>query len=143
MSIRQLNPYLNFDGTAEKAIRFYEDALGAKTETLSRFGDVQGIPVAPEHKTRVMHALLRIGGGVVMVSDGMPGQPVPPAGNVHVILDFDDSKDMARRFDALSAGGKITMPMQDTFWGATFGMCTDRYGISWMLNCSKEQRPAS
>ena len=70
-----------------------------------------------------------------MISDGMPGVPVPTQSNMHVTLDFDDPADMARRFDALSAGGKITMPMQDTFWGAKFGMLTDAYGIQWMFNC--------
>ena len=135
MSIRKVNPYLNFDGTAGKAIALYEKALGAKAENVQRFGDVQGMPVAPENKDRVMHALLRLGEGVIMISDGMPGVPVPAQSNMHVTLDFDDPGDMARRFDALSAGGKITMPMQDTFWGAKFGMLTDAYGIQWMFNC--------
>jgi PhnB protein len=135
MAIRKLNPYLNFDGTAAKAIALYEKALGAKTENLQRFGDVSGMPVAPEHKDRVMHAVLRIGEGVVMISDGQPGVPVPTESNIHVTLDFDDAGDMVGRFDALAAGGKITMPMQDTFWGAKFGMLTDAYGIRWMFNC--------
>jgi PhnB protein len=138
MSIRQLNPYLNFDGTAEEAIRLYESALGARTENVSRFGDVEGLSLPAEHKGRVMHALLKIGAGAVMVSDTMPGQPVSKEGNVHVCLDFDDAEEMARRFQALASGGKVTMPLQDTFWGATFGMLTDRYGIRWMFNCTKK-----
>ena len=64
MPIKKLNPYLIFNGTAEKAVKLYESALGAKTEGLMRFGDVPGMNVAPEHKSRVMHALLRIGEGV-------------------------------------------------------------------------------
>jgi len=138
MPIRQLNPYLTFDGTAEKAIRLYERALGAKTETLSRFGDVPGNTLPAEHKGRVMHALLRIGAGVVMVSDTTPGQPPARGENLHVCLDFDDAKEMARCFEALAAGGKITMPLQDTFWGATFGILVDPYGVGWMLNCTKK-----
>ena len=73
MSIKQLNPYLNFNGTAAKAIQLYESALGGKTEGLMRFGDVPGMNVAPEHQNRVMHALLRIGEGVIMISDSQPG----------------------------------------------------------------------
>jgi|SRR5688572_18088374 PhnB protein len=136
MAIQQLNPYLNFDGTAEKAIALYERALGAKTENLQRFGDMPGEPPAPAAAQRVLHALLRIGAGTVMISDSPPGMPVAPGSNVHVCLDFDDPAEMAQRFDALAAGGEVTMPLQDTFWGAKFGMLTDPYGIRWMFNCT-------
>jgi len=135
--IKQLNPYLNFDGTAEKAIALYEKALGAKTEGVMRFGDLPGSTQPSETKNRVMHARLHIGGGVVMISDTMPNMPAPPTGNVHICLDFDDPGDQKKKFDALAAGGKVTMPLQDTFWGATFGMLVDAYGIPWMFNCTK------
>jgi PhnB protein len=135
MSIRTLNPYLNFNGDAEKAIKLYESVLGAQTENLSYFGDVPGMNTPAEHKGRVIHALLRIGGGIVMVSDTMPAHPTEIGGNVHVALDFDDAADMSQKFDALAAGGKVTMPVQDTFWGAKFGMLTDAYGVRWMFNC--------
>lgn len=136
MAIQQLNPYLNFDGTAEKAIALYERALGAKTESLQRFGDVPGQPPSPATAQRVMHALLRIGPGTLMISDTPPGMPVALGSNVHVCLDFDDPAEMAQRFDALAAGGEIAMPLQDTFWGARFGMLTDAHGIRWMFNCT-------
>ncbi|HVZ34498.1 MAG TPA: VOC family protein [Polyangiaceae bacterium] len=136
MAIKQLNPYLNFDGTAGKAIELYESALGAKAEGLQRFGDMPGGKVAPENKERVMHALLRIGAGVIMISDTQPGLPFTAGGNVHVCLDFDDAAEMTKKFEALSAGGKVTMPLQDTFWGAKFGMLTDAYGVQWMFNCN-------
>ena len=139
MAITKLNPYLNFDGTAAKAIQLYEKALGAKVENLMRFADAgqMGHDTAPEVKDRIMHAVLDFGpAGVVMISDGMPGVPVPAESNTHVSLNFDDAADMARKFEALGAGGgKVTMPLQDTFWGARFGMLTDAYGIRWMFNC--------
>jgi PhnB protein len=75
MAIQQLNPYLNFDGTAEKAIALYERALGAKTEALQRFGDIPGEAPPPGAAQRVMHALLRVGPGVIMISDTPPGMP--------------------------------------------------------------------
>jgi PhnB protein len=137
MSITQLNPYLNFNGTADKAIKLYERALGAKTEALQRFGEVPGMTVPEAHKQRVMHARLRIGEGVVMISDAPPDMPVALEGNVHVCLDFDKVADATARFEALAQGGKVTMPLQDTFWGATFGMLTDAYGVRWMFNCNK------
>ncbi len=138
MAIKKLNPYLNFNGTAGKAIKHYESALGAKAENVTRFGDGGGgVPVAPADRDRIMHAVLNLGGGVVMLSDTMPNQPVGADGNVHVVLDFDDADEMSKKFDALGAGGHVTMPLQNTFWGATFGMLTDAYGIRWMFNCEK------
>ncbi len=133
MAIKQLNPYLNFSGTADKAIKLYESALGAKTESIQRFGDQPGGGPA-DTKNRVMHALLRIGEAVVMISDTQPDMPLTQGNQVHITLDFDDLAEMARRFEALSAGGKVNMPLQDTFWGARFGMLTDAYGINWMFN---------
>jgi len=138
MSIRKLNPYLNFNGTAAKAIKLYEKALGAKAENVMPWG-MPGEAPTPETKDRIMHAVLHIGDGMVMVSDSQPSVPVTPGTNMHVTLDFDDPTDMARKFEALSAGGKITMPLQDTFWGAKFGMLVDAHGVSWMFNCQTKQ----
>jgi len=135
MAIKQLNPYLNFNGTAAKAIKLYETALGAKVENVMPWTDAPGTPPSAETKDRVMHAHLRIGDAALMLSDSMPGQPVTFGTNAHVMLDFDDPNDMARKFEALSTGGKITMPLQDTFWGAKFGMLIDAHGVSWMFNC--------
>lgn len=137
MSIKNLNPYLNYKGTASQAIELYQRALGAKADPIMRFGDGAGAgnPVPPEHKDRVMHARLTIGPTFIMLSDTMPGSTVPAGGNSHVCLDFDDAADMEQKFQALAAGGTVTMPLQDTFWGARFGMLTDAYGINWMFNC--------
>lgn len=134
MPVTKLNPYILFNGTAEKAIKLYESALGAKTEGLSRFGDAPGA-CPTEHKTLIMHAALHIGEDMVMVSDTPPDRPVAVEGNVHITLHFTEVADMAKAFDALAAGGKVAMPLQDMFWGARFGMLTDAYGVRWMLNC--------
>lgn len=139
MAIRQLNPYLNYNGDAAKAAKLYESALDAKIETLSRFGDMPGSTAPPEHRERVMHAVLRFGDkGVIMMSDIQPGMPHTPGTNAYVCLDFDDSEEMGSKFQALSAGGKVIMPLADTFWGARFGMLVDAYGIQWMFNCEKK-----
>lgn len=138
MPIKQLNPYLSFNGTAAKAIKHYERALGAKTENLMHFGDVEGMTVLPEHRDRIMHAMLRIDDGAIMVSDTMPDKPTATEGNIEVCLNFDDVEDMVKRFEALAAGGKVTTPLQDVFWGATFGAITDAFGIRWLMNCNKK-----
>jgi len=139
MAIKQINPYLNFDGDAEKAVRLYESALGAKVEHISRFGDMPGSTATAETKHRVMHSTLRLdNGGVIMISDTQPGMPHTPGTNVYVCLDFDDTEDMAKKFDALAAGGQVLMALNDTFWGARFGMLLDAHGIRWMFNCEKK-----
>lgn len=135
MSLNSLNPYLNFDGTAADAIAHYERALGAKTEMVMRYGDVQEMPVAAGHKNRVMHATLQVGGGKIMISDAQPGRGVTRGDTTNIALHFSgDLQDMARKFDALAEGGEVTMPLTDTFWGARFGTLIDRFGIYWMFN---------
>ena len=137
MSIQQLNPYLNFNGTASQAIALYERVLGAKTEVLQRFGDAPGQTPSPQHAERVLHASLTIGPAVLMISDTPPDMAPTVGSNVHLCLDFEDSAEMGSQFDALAAGGKVDMPLQDTFWGARFGMLTDAFGIRWMFNYTK------
>lgn len=136
MSIEQINPYLNFNGTAGQAIALYERALGARVESMMRYADApKEMKLAPEHEGRVMHAQLRIGKGVVMVSDMMSDERVAAEGNVQVLLDFDDPTDLTQKYEALAAGGKATLPPHDAFWGAKFGMLTDAYGVCWLFHC--------
>jgi PhnB protein len=139
MAIKQLTPYLNFNGTAAKAIKLYQTALDAKVETVMPWPDAPGMPASSDTKDRVMHACLRVGDGVLMLSDVRPDTPVTAEINANIMLDFDDAADMARRFEALSAGGQITMPLHDTFWGSKFGILTDAQGVSWMFNCETKK----
>jgi PhnB protein len=137
MAIRQLNPYLHYDGNAADAIAHYETTLGAKVESLMRYSDAPDMD-KPELANRIMHSELRVGGGLFMCGDIMPGPTLAKGSNTEIVLDFDDLDDMQQRFDALGAGGTVTMPLQDTFWGARFGTLTDRFGIQWMFNCMKK-----
>jgi PhnB protein len=139
MSITKLDPYLHFNGNAAKAIRHYENALGAKTEHVMRFSDVAEMNPAPEHKDLIMHALLRLGGGTLMISDSMPSAPMPTESNIHVCLNFDDLEDMTEKFEALAKDGSVTYPIHDTFWGAKFGMLIDAFGVRWMFNCDSKK----
>jgi PhnB protein len=133
--MNQLNPYLFFNGDAAKALRHYEETLGAKSEAVMYYRDGPGCDKLPESaKDGIMHSMLYIGGGVVMVSDS-PGVPVTAGSNVQVVLDFDDKDEMVGKFNALAATGKVTMPLEDTFWGAHFGSLVDAFGIHWMFNC--------
>ena len=134
MAIKSLNPYINFNGTAAEAIALYERVLGATTLSVARAGDVPGANVPPGQRDRVLHAALRVGGAQLMVSDGTPGQPVSMAAKVHVALDFTDLDEMTRKFTGLAEGGTVTVSLQNTFWGAKFGMLTDPCGVRWMFS---------
>ena len=136
MAIKKLNPYLNFDGNGAEAVKLYESVLGAKVEALSRFGDMPEGGATPETKDRIMHALLKLGeNGIIMISDTRPGMPFVQGTNCYLTLDFDDVADMEQKFNGLAAGGKVEMALNDTFWGARFGMLTDKLGVRWMFNC--------
>ena len=137
MSIKALNPYVTFNGTAAQAIELYKSALGANVENLMHFSDgpmCDKLP--PDARNQIMHACLNIDGQRLMLSDAMPGQPVPGSGNVEVMLDFTDVPAMTTAFDALSAGGSVVMAPEDMFWGAKFGVLVDQFGVKWLFHCN-------
>ena len=136
MAVNTINPYLFFDGTASDAIAFYEKALDAKVVRISRFSDAPGGSVPAEHANSVMHAHLEAGGGTLFLSDGMPGATHRQGDGVFVCLQYDGRADVDRHFAALSEGGTVAEPLQDTFWGARFGLLVDRFGIHWMFNAT-------
>lgn len=142
MTVKQMTPYLFFGGNADEALRLYERTLGATVEELVRYEkmprDAGTCP--PEDANRVMHARARVGEAAFMVSDVPSGRPAPPGGKVQILLEFDDTQDMARRFDALAASGKVIMALHDAFWGARFGIVEDGHGIHWMFSCATEGR---
>ena len=142
MSIKTVNPYILLNGTAQAAIGFYESALGAKTESIMHFGEVPAMNAPTEQKDLIIHAVMRVGGGVIMLSDAPSNQTIPPGGNIQITLDFSDFAEMSKAFDALASGGKVVMPLADTFWGAKFGMVTDRFGVGWMLNSDMKKAEA-
>jgi len=134
----QVNPYLIYDGNCQEALKFYQKVLGARIEATHRYGE--GPPemqVAPEHKDRIMHARLTIDGEVLMASDAYPGNFQKPQG-FSVSLQVEDPADAERRFKALADGGSINMPFGKTFFSKGFGMCVDKFGIPWMVNCPME-----
>lgn len=131
----QINPYLNFDGQTEEAFKFYEKVLGGKIEAMMRF---EGTPMEnhmpPEHKNKIMHASMEIDGEVLMASDAPPAHYTKPAG-FSVSLQFDDVAKAEKVFKGLAEGGNVGMDFQKTFWARGFGMCTDRFGTPWIINC--------
>ena len=131
----QLNPYIIFKGNCEEALKFYGKALGGETGQLMRYADAPENPggMAPD---KIMHTHFNVDGNLLfMASDG----PIDAndSGIVSLSLNFKDAGSIKSAFASLSEGGTVTMPLQDTFWGATFGMLKDKYGIKWMLNYDK------
>jgi PhnB protein len=137
MAIKSLNPYINFDGTAARAIALYDRILGAHTVNVARAGDTPGMNVPADQKDRIMHAVLMLDGLPLMLSDAATN--VSTGSNVHVSLDFTDLDEMTQKFAALAEGGAVNVPLQDTFWGAKFGMLTDSVGVRWIFNCATQE----
>lgn len=133
----QLTPYIIFNGNCEEALNFYAKALEGEIKDLMRFEGTPAESMSAD-KQKVMHAHFQGKGIFFMASDSGQGG-ANQAGMVHLSLNFDDASEQGKIFNALSEGGKVTMPLEDTFWGATFGMLTDKFGINWMFNCDKKK----
>ena len=140
----RVNTYLNFPRKTEEAFNFYKSVFGGDFGGMgiARFGDIpaqEGMPpMAESDKNLVMHIELTILGGHVLMGTDAPesmGFHVNFGNNVHISLEPDTREETRRLFEALSAGGKITMDLQDMFWGAYYGSVTDKYGVQWMVNC--------
>ena len=134
----QINPYVIFDGQCREAFTTYERCLGGKV-TFATYGDVPpgggGGPQRPADQ--IMHAhLVAPGGAELMGSDGPGGEGKD---GVWVSINVDQPAEAERIFGELSQGGAVVMPIGETFWALRFGMLKDRFGVSWMVNCSKTQ----
>jgi PhnB protein len=132
-----LNSYLNFSGNTQEAMEFYKSVLGGEL-TIQTFGQAK-MAKDPKDENRVMHAALKTDGFVLMASDTMPGKEAEVGNNVHLSLNgVAGEKDrMTGIFEKLSEGGRVVMPLGEQFWGDTFGMLVDKFGIHWMMNISK------
>ncbi|MBO9619118.1 MAG: VOC family protein [Niabella sp.] len=136
--MQAITPYLNFNGNAAEALDFYANALGGQVVHKQTFGETQNEFPSPEAmKDKIMHAVFNAGELNFMVSDCPPDMQVTGGSNVSLALNFTDEAGIEKAFNALGEGGTITMPLQDTFWGAKFGMLTDKFGFSWMFNYDK------
>ncbi|HMF54191.1 MAG TPA: VOC family protein [Edaphobacter sp.] len=133
----QIQPYLFFKGDCEEAFKFYERVLKGKIAALLPYaGSPAEQQISPECRVNILHACLTVGDAVFLASDAPPERYTPPAG-FSVNLQINEIPEAERVFHELSAGGKVTMAIQQTFWANRFGMFTDRFGIPWMINCNE------
>lgn len=138
--MKALNLYLNFDGNCEEAFNFYKEVLNGKFNGVSRFNEM---PADPEFKipedfaNKIMHINMELPNGLLLMGSDTGGDWAPDfkkGNNFSISLDFETREEADEIFEKLSDGGKITMPMNETFWGSYFGTFEDKFGINWMFS---------
>ena len=140
----KMNPYLNFNGNAEEAFNFYKSVFGGEFSNVNRYSEMPGSEnMSAEDGKKLMHISLPVSDGIIlMASDAM--EPMSPkiimGNNMYINITPDSQEEADRLFNGLSAGGKIEMAMEKTFWGAYFGSFVDKYGIGWMINYELEKQ---
>ena len=142
----RVSTYLNFPRETEEAFNFYKSIFGGEfvggINRMSAVPPQEGMPpLAEADKNLVMHIVLPILGGHMLMGTDAPesmGFKVARGNNIHINVEPDTRAETSRLFNALSAGGKVGMPLQEMFWGDYFGSCTDKYGVQWMFNCASK-----
>lgn len=127
----RLNPYLIFGGDARQALEFYKEVFGGtlRLNTYGQFGR-QDTPEAD----KIMHGSLEASGGFALMGADTPEGEHRPGNNFSVSLSGDDDAELRGYWEKLSAGGSVSVPLEKQMWGDVFGMCTDRFGVPWMVN---------
>lgn len=132
----RLNPYISFAGNARQAMEFYKDVLGG-TLTMNTFGEFGGSPSAGD-ADKIMHASLETDlGFTLMGADTPSGMEHKPGTNITVSISGDDEKKLRGYWDKLSSGGNVSVPFEKQMWGDIFGMCTDKFGVPWMVDITQ------
>jgi PhnB protein len=136
----KLNPYLSFRNTARAAMTFYHSVFGGKL-LMQTFKDYHAAE-NPAEEDLIMHAILETEAGLtVMGSDTPMRMAYTPGTNFSISLSGDNEPELRGYFEKLAAGGTITMPLEKAMWGDTFGMCSDQYGINWLVNIAAQPTP--
>jgi PhnB protein len=128
----RLNPYITFRGNARQAMEFYQSVFGGELR-LNTFGEFDSSD--PSIADQIMHGMLETSSGyTLMGSDLPPSMPYNPGDNITVSLSGDDAAELRGYWEKLSAGGEVSVPLEKQMWGDEFGMCTDHFGVPWMVN---------
>jgi len=137
-----INPYLTFSGNCEEVFEFYKAAFGGEFAAKVRFKDTQTEqPMPVDEGEKIMHVSLPIGKGTLLMGSDMPKSmgAVTPGNLFSISVNTDSENEATTIFNKLSSGGKVSMPLQKTFWGAFFGMFTDKFGVRWMVSYDYQQ----
>ena len=128
----RLNPYISFKDDAREAMEFYRGVFGG-TLSMNTFGEFGAVDSPDADK--IMHAMLETDSGfTLMAADTPEGMAYTPGQSISISLSGDDEQELRGYWDKLSEGGTVTTPLERQMWGDTFGMCTDRFGIAWLVN---------
>lgn len=133
----RLNPYISFRDNARQAMEFYRTVFGGEL-SMSTFAEMHASD-DPSEQDKIMHSMLASPNGLVLMAADTPGQMSHnPGDNISISLSGDDEAELRGYWDKLSDGGTVAMPLEHAPWGDQFGMCTDRFGIQWMVNIAGE-----
>ena len=139
-----INPHINFNGNAEEAFTFYKSVFGGEFAKVIRFKDLASpeFPVAEKEENKIMHIALPIGKYNMLMANDVPesmGKTNENENRSKIVIIAESKEEADKLFNGLSAGGKVTMPMEKTFWGDYFGMFTDKFDVQWMVNYDYNQ----
>ena len=132
----KVQAYISFGGRCEEALEFYKKSIGAEVTGLLRWKDNpdKDMKVSPGREEKIMNASFRMGDTELMADDGMGGETTAEFKGITLAIEVASDAEAKRVFTALGEGGKVTMPLEKTFWTSSFGMLTDKFGVPWMVN---------
>jgi PhnB protein len=132
-----LNPYLTFNGNCREAMTFYKECLGGELILQTIGESPMGEQMPPNMKDAILHSSLTKGELILMATDCVPDNGLIKGNSVSLCLNFDSEEEIRTCYEKLSAGGRATNPLEQTFWGAIFGGLTDKFGNHWLLNFTR------
>ncbi|GGA83393.1 VOC family protein [Ornithinibacillus halotolerans] len=137
--IQEISPYLVTNGNGQEAVEFYKDVLQAELISFQTFGEnpMEGHSLPEEAKDMVLHAHLKIGGSVLMISDNFPGRPYQVGNHLSIAIMIKGADNTKAVFAKLEQGGEVEMPLQETFWSPLYGQVQDRFGILWKVSTTE------
>ncbi len=134
----KLNPYLSFKDNTREAMEFYRTVFGGKLE-VSTFKDYHASQ-DPSEDNMIMHSVLEAENGITFMASDTPNRmEYRPGTNMSMSLSGDNEAELKAYFEKLSAGGRVTMPLEKAIWGDSFGMCTDKFGVQWLVNIAGQK----
>lgn len=128
----QMNVHLNFQGNCAEAFEFYKKVFGAKNAFTMKYSEAPGFPGTPDWGDKIIHTSIPLGDGRLMGCDAPQGRSTP-IGGFQISVESKDEAEVKRIYEALKENGSVQMPMASTFWSPMFGMCTDKFGVAWMV----------
>jgi PhnB protein len=128
-------PYLAFEGNAEEAMKYYADVFGGEIVQIKRYAEMQNPDIPEHHKDKVLHGRVKFGNNFLYFSDTFPGRSVDKGSQISLTIEFQSEAQIDQVYEKLSKESQVKMPLQKMFWGAKYAKLTDKFGITWDLNC--------